>query len=73
MHRKNLVGGAGWTAIVDALEGVPSLTSLNGCAEYTSIRAGGLKELSLNGTESAVAMARFLPRSADTLTSLDIR
>ncbi len=63
----------GWTAIADALEGITSLTSLNAYSHYAAIRAGGLAELQLAGTELAVAVARYLPRSADTLTALDLR
>jgi hypothetical protein len=59
--------------MADALEAVTSLTSLNGCALFGSIRAGGQSELLLGGTEVAVAVARYLPRSAETLTTLDMR
>jgi hypothetical protein len=72
-RRRNLVDAAGWTAIADALEAVTSLTSLNGCALYAGIRAGGQRELYLGGTELGVAVARYLPRSADTLKTLDLR
>ena len=64
---------AGWTAIADALDAVTSLTSLNGCALYAGIRAGGQRVLALGGTELGVAVARYLPRSAETLTTLDLR
>ncbi len=67
------MGVAGWAAVADALEGVTSLTSLNGCNQYTAIRAGGVKEMKLNGKELGVWTARFLERSASTLTSLDVR
>ncbi len=63
----------GWTAIVDAVEGVTSLTSLNGCAAYAGIRAGGQTELLLGGKELGVAVTRFLPRSGETLAGLDLR
>ena len=60
--------------MADALEAVTSLTSLNGCALYGGIRAGGQRELLLDGKfELAVAVARYLPRSAETLTTLDVR
>lgn len=59
--------------MADALEAVTSLTSLNGCALYGGIRAGGQRELLLGGTEVAVAVARYLPRSANTLETLDLR
>jgi len=68
------VGAAGWTAIANALEGITSLTSLNGCALYPVIRAGGIAELQLEpATELCIAVARYLPRSASTLTKLDLR
>jgi hypothetical protein len=72
-RRRNGMDAAGWTAIADALEGVTSLTSLNGCAAYAAIRAGGQTELLLKGMELVVAVARYLPRSAHTLTALDLR
>ena len=64
---------AGWTAIADALEAVTAVTSLNGCPHYAAIRAGGQRELLLAGTVVAVAVAQYLPRSAESLTMLDIR
>ena len=67
------MGAAGWTAIADALEGITSLTSLNAYNRYAAIRAGGLAKLQLAGTELGVAVARYLPRSASTLTTLDLR
>jgi hypothetical protein len=68
------VGAAGWTAIADALEAVTSLTSLNGCDRYAAIRAGRQTELALCGEmELGVAVARYLPCSADSLTKLDLR
>ncbi len=63
----------GWTAIIDALEAVTSLTSLNGCDSYAAIRTGGQTRLELGGSELGIAVARYLPRSADTLTELDLR
>ncbi len=59
--------------MADALERVTSLTSLNGCGQYAAIRGGGLAELNLAGTELGVWAARFLERSAPTLTALDVR
>ena len=73
MRRANQVDAAGWTAVADALESLTSLTSLNGYSAYPSIRAGGQTKLALGGTELAVAVARYLPRSADSLTALDLR
>ena len=59
--------------MADALERVTGLTSLNGCDRYAAIRAGGLREMQLGGTELGVWAARFLERSAATLTTLDVR
>jgi hypothetical protein len=56
-----------------ALEQVTSLTSLNGCDQYSVIRAGGLAEIKLSGTELGIWAAQFLGRSASTLTRLDLR
>ncbi len=72
-HRGNHVGAAGWTAIADALERITSLACLNGYDSYAAICAGGLVELQLAETELAVAVARYLPRSACTLTTLNLR
>jgi hypothetical protein len=71
--RENELGVAGWAAVADALERVTSLTSLNGCDEYASIRAGGLTAMKLGGTELGVWAARFLKQSGSTLTTLDLR
>ena len=67
------MNAAGWAVIADALETATSLTSLNGCPQYAAIRAGGQRELMLAGLELGVAVARYLPRSADSLTALDLR
>jgi hypothetical protein len=71
--RGNQLGLAGWAAVADALERVTCLTSLNGCGQYAAIRAGGLREMQLGGTELGLWAARFLERSGATLTTLDVR
>ncbi len=71
--RGNQLGADEWTAVADALEGVTSLTSLNGCDTCRAIQAGGQSELLLETTELGVWAARYLPRSASTLTRLDLR
>ena len=71
--RGNELGADGWTAVADALEGCTSLASLNGCDTCRDIRQGGQTEMLLNGTELGVWAARYLPRSASTLTRLDVR
>ncbi len=73
LRRKNHVEAAGWTAIADALEPITSLSSLNKYSFYTAIRAGGQRELALSGTALAVVAVRYLARSADSLTALDLR
>jgi hypothetical protein len=60
-------------AITDALEGCTRLVALNGCDTYKEILAGAITELDLEGSEAAIAFGRFLPRSAATLKSLDIK
>ncbi len=72
-RRGNQLGVEGWATVADALERVTCLTSLNGCNKYAAIRAGRLRELNLDNTELGVWAARFLERSASTLTKLDIR
>ena len=71
--RGNRLGVKGWAALADALEAATSLTCLNGSDQYAAIRAGGVADMRLSGTELGVWAARFLERSASTLTSLDIR
>jgi hypothetical protein len=58
---------------MDVLEGCTQLESLNGYDGYKEIVAGGLTALSINGKDLALAVCRFLPRSAATLTSVDMR
>ncbi len=68
------MGITGWAAVADVLERITLLTSLNGCCQYAAIRAGGLVELRLlKEWDLVVWAARFLDRSASTLTTLDIR
>ena len=64
-----------WAAVADALdtERFTSLTSINGYKQYAAIRAGGLAEVRLEGTELGVCVAGFLERSASTLTRLQLR
>ena len=73
-RRDNPLGFEGRVAVADALDRITSLTSLNGCDQYSAIRKGGLAELTLYAeSELAVAVARYLPRSGSTLTRLDLR
>ena len=71
--RYNRLGLAGWGAVMDAVEGITSLKSLNKFDGYAAIRTGGVKEADLHSKELGVAVARFLPRSAETLLELDLR
>ena len=71
--RGNRLGFDGWVAVADALERATCLTRLNGCGEYGAIRAGGVREMRLGGTELGVWAARFLERSGSTLTTLNVR
>ncbi len=67
------MGVADWSAMVELLDMATSLTSLNGCDKYTAIRKGGQQELDLRDTELGVWAAKYLFRSASTLTKLDLR
>uniref|UniRef100_A0A7S0MZH7 Uncharacterized protein n=1 Tax=Cryptomonas curvata TaxID=233186 RepID=A0A7S0MZH7_9CRYP len=72
--RGNQLGVAGWAAFGGELQRITSLTSLNGCGQYAAIRDGGLREVKLDKEwELGVWAARFLDRSASTLTTLDLR
>ena len=68
----NSLGVAGWAAVADALERLPSLTSLDGCDQYSAIRTGGLQEIILCYRDLGMWAARFLERSASSLTKLDL-
>ena len=59
--------------MADALELLTSLTSLDGCDQYSAIRTGGLQEINLACTELGIWASLFLERSASTLTKLDLR
>ncbi len=72
--RENQLDVACWTSLSEALEQVTSLTSLNGCDQYAAIRDGGLAEIKLlKEWELGIWAARFLGRSASSLTKLDLR
>ena len=62
---------------MDGLERITSITSLNSVSSLRALFAGRRKEAALNckqeKTEVAVAVARLLHRSKDTLTRLDLR
>ena len=71
--RGNGLGVEGWGVLSDGLEGVTSLESLNGCDAYGAIRKGGVTEMRLRRTELWVWATRFLGRSSESLTLLDVR
>ncbi len=56
-----------------ALDGCTRLASLNDCAVYPRILAGGLSSLEIDGREIAVAIGPLLARSAPTLRSIEAR
>lgn len=58
---------------MDAVAFCPRLSSLNRLDNYQSIAAGGLTVLDIHGTELLVAIRRYIPLSASTLTSLIAR
>ena len=55
------------------LERATALTSLNGYGGFAAVRAGGVAEVLVGGLELGVALAPLLPRSAATLTTLNVR
>jgi hypothetical protein len=68
----------GWEGVAAGLEGVTSVTSLNGVEGCGPLFAGGQTEIDMPGKrlrerEAAVVVARLLLRSADTLQKLDLR
>ena len=71
------LGLSHWTLILEKLGPDCMLSVLNGKTWVQQLMAGGLTELSLSGTalgpDGAAALGAFLPRSAATLTSLDLR
>ncbi len=56
---------------MDAVDSCKSLSSLNCLDCFNAVQQGGLRELDIDNKELAVALARYLPRSASTLTKLD--
>ena len=62
---------------MDGLVGITSVTSLNGVDGLGVLFQGGQAEVNLEGKlvgkEAAVAVARLLLRSEQTLTKLDLR
>jgi hypothetical protein len=76
--RQNSLDAAAWHQIMDGLEPVTSITSLNGLDGVGGLFAGNQTEVLLGGKgleekEAVVAVARLLGRSRGTLTRLDLR
>ena len=71
--RGNQLDVAGWNEMANALDHIPSLTSLNECTDYAAIRKGGVKKMELDETELGLWAARYFEKSATTLTMLDVR
>jgi hypothetical protein len=76
--RKCCLDADDWHQIMDGLEAVTSITSLNGLDGFGRLFAGGQTQLQLQkkrlvSREALVAVARLLGRSRATLTRLDLR
>ena len=71
--RNNHLGAAGWEVVMDSLDTCTRLSCLNGFGRFRDISNGRLTTIDLNGTELGLAIIPFLPRNAETLTSLDLR
>ena len=72
-NRGNGFGAEGWKTVMDAVDRCKSLSSLNCFDSFNEVQKGGLRELDMDNKELVVALARYLPRSASTLTKLDAR
>ena len=74
IRRGNRVGLEGWDSLLSPLASCRRLLALNGCRETRALLEGGCKVLDLAGKhELGAAAALWLPRSASTLTRLDLR
>lgn len=58
---------------MDVLEKCTGLVSLNGYDKFREVVAGGVSEVYIEGMDLAIALHRFFPRSAATLSSIDLR
>ncbi len=63
----------GWSRVMDALTNCKALSSLNTLDSYHLVLQGGQRELDVDNKELAVALGRYLPLSAPTLTKLDAK
>ncbi len=76
LGRQNRLEADGWTAVIDVLEGITALTSLNlsPSSWMRAISEGGQTEILVNQEyELGVFVLRYLERSASTLIRLDFR
>ena len=76
--RHNKLKEVGWRSIIDGLEGLTSITSLNDVEGLGHLFRGGQEELDLCNknlaeNEAVVPVAMLLRRSEATLVSLDLR
>jgi hypothetical protein len=73
-RRGNQLGVEGWAAVVETLDRVTPLESLNGCSEYGFYRAGGIPVMKLEKfKEWDLPIWVLLERSTSTLTELHLR
>ena len=78
IRRQNDLDTSAWHQVMDSLEAVTSVTSLNGLNSVGGLFAGSQTEVQLGWKglgqkEAVVAVARLLARSGTTLTRLDLR
>ena len=75
-RRDNNIGRRGWEAVMEGLEPCTRLERLNGIA-CGGLITGALSKLQLAGNKAedgfALSFVQYLPRSASTLVSLDMR
>ena len=67
------VGTAEELVLRDAMAGLASLRTVNGWEGLPQLLAGGVSALDLKRAGLVVAVAHLLPRSAASLTALDVR
>ena len=68
-----MLGMKGWSRVMESVANCKLLCELNTLDRYHAVLQGGLRELDLDNKELAVALGRYLPLSAPTLTKLDAK
>jgi hypothetical protein len=68
-----MLGVKGWSRVMEAVTNCTALTSLNTLDSYHAVLHGGMRELDVDNKELVVALGRYLPLSAATLTKLDAK